>query len=197
MDPVNSFGEVLEWTGIDPRTTALGLRVRGLYRRPDRGLVVALIPAHNEEHQIENAIRSLREQQAPPDLIVVCADNCTDDTAAKAEALGAFVLETVANADKKAGALNQALDILLPRARGRRRGARHGCRFGSPRFSSARPAPGTRRERDSAPSRGSDARPWPSRAATISRRLTRSSLSSLSHLASLQGGAVQGLAATG
>jgi cellulose synthase/poly-beta-1,6-N-acetylglucosamine synthase-like glycosyltransferase len=90
---------------------------RTLVRRPEQGLVVGLIPAHNEEDQIEDAIRSLREQDAPPDLIVVCADNCTDDTGAKAQASGAFVFETVDNAHKKAGALNQALDALLPELR--------------------------------------------------------------------------------
>jgi cellulose synthase/poly-beta-1,6-N-acetylglucosamine synthase-like glycosyltransferase len=94
--------------------TPLGLRARSLHRHGDRGLVVALVPAHNEEHQIEDAIRSLLEQSVPPDLIVVCADNCTDGTASKAEAAGAFVYATVSNEHKKAGALNQALDILLP-----------------------------------------------------------------------------------
>jgi cellulose synthase/poly-beta-1,6-N-acetylglucosamine synthase-like glycosyltransferase len=83
-------------------------------RRRARGLVVALIPAHDEEAQIEGAIASLREQLSPPDLIVVVADNCTDRTAELAEAAGAFVLETVDNPHKKAGALNQALDLLLP-----------------------------------------------------------------------------------
>jgi cellulose synthase/poly-beta-1,6-N-acetylglucosamine synthase-like glycosyltransferase len=94
--------------------TPLGRRLHGLDRPADRGLVVALIPAHNEEDQIANAIRSLHEQDVPPDLIIVCADNCTDATAAGAERSGAFVFETVANEHKKAGALNQALDILLP-----------------------------------------------------------------------------------
>ena len=97
--------------------TALGLRARSLRRHADGGLVVALIPAHNEEHQIADAIRSLLEQTSPPDLIVVCADNCTDGTASKAETAGALVFKTVANEHKKAGALNQALDILLPEFR--------------------------------------------------------------------------------
>ena len=58
-------------------------------RRPvDDGLVVALIPAHDEEHQIAEAIRSLHEQEAPPDLVVVVADNCRDDTARIAEGDG-------------------------------------------------------------------------------------------------------------
>ena len=78
------------------------------------GLVVAIIPAHNEERQIGEAITSLRQQESPPDLIVVCADNCTDGTAARAEAAGAQVFATVGNLHKKAGALNQALEVLLP-----------------------------------------------------------------------------------
>jgi hypothetical protein len=60
-----------------------------------RGLVVALIPAHDEEEQIEGAIESLRGQVSPPDLIIVCADNCSDRTAERAEAAGAIVFETV------------------------------------------------------------------------------------------------------
>ena len=82
--------------------------------RTGRGIVVALVPAHNEEREIEAAIRSLREQEASPDLIVVIADNCTDGTAQKAEAAGVFVFETRGNVHKKAGALNQVLDLLLP-----------------------------------------------------------------------------------
>src|SRR4051794_13656164 len=58
------------------------------------GIVVALIPAHNEESQIGAAIRSLQEQDLPPDIIVVSADNCTDGTAREADAAGACVFET-------------------------------------------------------------------------------------------------------
>jgi cellulose synthase/poly-beta-1,6-N-acetylglucosamine synthase-like glycosyltransferase len=78
------------------------------------GRVVALIPAHNEEGQIEAAIESLRTQESPPDVLIVGADNCTDATAARAAAAGAHVFETAGNVHKKAGALNQALDLLLP-----------------------------------------------------------------------------------
>lgn len=83
----------------------------------EHALVIALIPAHNEEKQIADAIRSLHEQEAPPNMIVVCADNCTDGTARVAEAAGASVFVTVGNEHKKAGALNQALDRLLPALR--------------------------------------------------------------------------------
>lgn len=91
--------------------------VRATRRPSGRGLVVTLIPAHNEEEMINEAIRHLHDQESPPDLIIVCADNCTDATAAMAEAAGAHVFETVDNAHKKAGALNQALDLLLPELR--------------------------------------------------------------------------------
>jgi poly-beta-1,6-N-acetyl-D-glucosamine synthase len=63
-----------QWTPIDPSVTALGLRVRALRRPTDRGLVVALIPASDEEDQIQAAVRSLQAQDAPPDLIVVDAE---------------------------------------------------------------------------------------------------------------------------
>jgi poly-beta-1,6-N-acetyl-D-glucosamine synthase len=71
-------------------------RIVPLATRPsERSLVIALIAARNEEDQIEDAIRSLHEQTLPPDLILVVVDN----------------------AHKKAGALNRALDVLLPELR--------------------------------------------------------------------------------
>lgn len=76
--------------------------------------VTVLIPAHNEEATIEAAIMSLWEQERRPDQIVVVADNCSDRTVALALGAGAQVLETIDNTDKKAGGLNQALDLLLP-----------------------------------------------------------------------------------
>ncbi|GAA2003155.1 glycosyltransferase family 2 protein [Brevibacterium samyangense] len=85
---------------------------RGVYAGPVT--VLALIPAHNEEKTIRRTIRSLQAQSVPPERIVVVADNCTDDTVALARGAGAEVLETVDNADKKAGGLNQALAVLLP-----------------------------------------------------------------------------------
>jgi poly-beta-1,6-N-acetyl-D-glucosamine synthase len=105
---------------IDPSVRArvfmagLVRSTRAARRRTDRGAVVALIEIHDEEEHVEVAIRSLKEQKSPPNLIIVCADNCTYRTAELAEAAGAHVFETVDNAHKKAGALNQALDILVP-----------------------------------------------------------------------------------
>src|SRR3954452_11504397 len=95
-----------------PSASAFGAATAARPATP--GVVVALIPAHNEEAEIEAAIWSLRDQDSPPDLILVIADNCTDATAQRAEASGAYVYETVGNAHKKAGALNQVLDLLLP-----------------------------------------------------------------------------------
>ena len=75
-----------------------------------------LIPAHNEEAVLGLTLQSLAEQSRPPDRVVVVADNCTDATVEVARAHGAEVFETVGNSEKKAGALNQELDRLLPSA---------------------------------------------------------------------------------
>ena len=95
-------------------STPLALAVRATPSLADRGLIVALIPAYNEEDSIGEALEHLHRQEVSPDLVVVCADNCTDRTAERAEAAGAYVYETVGNTHKKAGALNQALDQVLP-----------------------------------------------------------------------------------
>lgn len=72
------------------------------------------MPAHNEEANLPEALASLAGQTEPPAEIVVVADNCTDRTEQIAAELGATVFRTQANAHKKAGGLNQALDALLP-----------------------------------------------------------------------------------
>ncbi|MFP3987120.1 glycosyltransferase family 2 protein [Streptomyces sp. E11-3] len=79
-----------------------------------RPRVVGLIPAHNEAGRIAAAIAALRRQTRTPDLIVVMADSCTDATAEVARGAGAAVLTSEHNRHKKAGALNQALDRVLP-----------------------------------------------------------------------------------
>lgn len=86
--------------------------------------LTVLVPAHNEgtlpgdepgsgHSQVEETLASLRAQTAPPDRIVVIADNCTDDTEALAYAAGVDVFPTVGNKFKKAGGLNQWLDVNL------------------------------------------------------------------------------------
>ena len=76
--------------------------------------VVVLVPAHDEEGCIAEALRSVWAQSRVPDRVMVAADNCSDGTAEVARLWGAEVFETVGNAHKKAGALNQALRLLLP-----------------------------------------------------------------------------------
>lgn len=75
--------------------------------------VVALIAAHNEEDAIGAALASLAAQTRPPDEVIVVADRCTDRTAEIALSHGAKVFETVGNSYRKAGALNQALKLVL------------------------------------------------------------------------------------
>ncbi|MQA05670.1 MAG: glycosyltransferase [Streptosporangiales bacterium] len=77
-------------------------------------VTVAVIPACNEGAGIAAAVRGLHAQTAPPAEVVVVANNCSDDTAVQARAAGAVVLEMPVNPDKKAGALNWALESLLP-----------------------------------------------------------------------------------
>ncbi len=75
--------------------------------------LTVLVPAHNEAATIAATLESLWSQTRPPDRVVVVADNCSDDTAEIARANNADVFTTVANSDKKAGALNQALAELF------------------------------------------------------------------------------------
>ena len=75
---------------------------------------IALIPAHNEAATIGEVIRLLQEQAERVDGIVVICDNCTDDTADIAGSLGVGVMQTTGNTHKKAGALNYALEKVLP-----------------------------------------------------------------------------------
>jgi biofilm PGA synthesis N-glycosyltransferase PgaC len=74
--------------------------------------VVAVVPAHNEEEQIGATIESLRAQTHSVERIIVMADNCSDGTVRVAAASGAEVYETVGNTAKKAGALNQGMQIV-------------------------------------------------------------------------------------
>ncbi len=71
--------------------------------------IVALVPAHNEEEQIADAIESLLAQTTPVQ-VVICTDNCTDSTVEIARRYPVTVFETVGNTAKKAGALNQGWD---------------------------------------------------------------------------------------
>src|SRR6187431_2863079 len=54
-----------------------------------------VVPAHNESAGIASTVASLLSIDYPKDLfeVVVVADNCSDDTADRARAAGASVLE--------------------------------------------------------------------------------------------------------
>ncbi|MEP6651929.1 MAG: glycosyltransferase family 2 protein [Myxococcales bacterium] len=55
--------------------------------------VAVLVPAHDEAAQIGDTVRSLTAQLNPRDRLIVIADNCDDDTAARARHAGATVIE--------------------------------------------------------------------------------------------------------
>jgi cellulose synthase/poly-beta-1,6-N-acetylglucosamine synthase-like glycosyltransferase len=83
-------------------------------RPPRRRQIVALLPAHNEAESIATTLRALNAQTRVPDQIIVICDNCTDATATIAAEHGATVWATSGNTHKKAGALNYALQRVLP-----------------------------------------------------------------------------------
>ncbi|MBN9118356.1 MAG: glycosyltransferase [Planctomycetes bacterium] len=74
-------------------TLAARVRRRTRARVPTHAFTV-LVPAHNEEHALPAALRSLAALDYPAQMVRVCvvADNCTDGTAAIARAAGAECL---------------------------------------------------------------------------------------------------------
>ena len=96
-------------------SVAVPVRAHGRHARADSARVVVLVPAHNEQAQLGATLVGLAAQTRAPDEVVVICDNCTDGTELVARAHGATVFVTSGNTDKKAGALNQALAVLLPR----------------------------------------------------------------------------------
>lgn len=78
--------------------------------------VITLVPARNEADRIADAVEALHQQTICPDMVVVVANNCTDNGATREAArdAGAWVLELKNIEGKKAGALNRALDEVLP-----------------------------------------------------------------------------------
>jgi cellulose synthase/poly-beta-1,6-N-acetylglucosamine synthase-like glycosyltransferase len=79
--------------------------------------IIAVVPAYNEAATIAATVQALRRQWAPKlDDVIVVPNNCTDETANLARDAGATVLEFPGhNPHKKAGALNWAISVLLPR----------------------------------------------------------------------------------
>ena len=58
-----------------------------------RGRICVLVPAHNEGKGLLTTLGDIQSQLRRDDRLVVVADNCTDETAAIAEAAGAEVVE--------------------------------------------------------------------------------------------------------
>jgi len=83
---------------------------------PSRPRLIALIPARNEGDRIAAAVAGLQTQTRVPDEIIAVTNNCTDDyaTARAARDAGAAVYDLQGVTGKKAGALNMALDEVLP-----------------------------------------------------------------------------------
>jgi poly-beta-1,6-N-acetyl-D-glucosamine synthase len=85
-----------------------------------RTRILVVVPAHNEERDLEHCIETILAQTRPADRIAVVLDNCTDGTEKVANTIrdrlehddrlpDLEVYETHDNAGKKAGALNQIL----------------------------------------------------------------------------------------
>ena len=79
--------------------------------------IAVLIPAHNEQDYIADTIEGVQAQTRPADRIIVVPNNCDDDDdtakiAAKYD--GVEVMELHGITGRKAGALNAALDAVLP-----------------------------------------------------------------------------------
>lgn len=87
---------------------------------PPRSQIVILVPAHNEADTIASCLESMLSQQYPRDLfrVVVIADNCTDQTAARAAATGAEVMvRDIPEIRGKGHALQWAMEQLLAGSR--------------------------------------------------------------------------------
>lgn len=84
--------------------------------RPRVPRIIALIPARNEAQRIAAAVAGLQAQTRVPDEIVTVTNNCTDEHATRETArdAGSWVLDLHGVRGKKAGALNEALDQVLP-----------------------------------------------------------------------------------
>lgn len=74
-----------------------------------------LVPAHNESTTLRATLECLLPQLGLDDVLLVVADNCTDDTAAIAAAAGALVLHRSDTVHRgKSYALAAGLERLLP-----------------------------------------------------------------------------------
>jgi cellulose synthase/poly-beta-1,6-N-acetylglucosamine synthase-like glycosyltransferase len=112
-----AFAPWLAWWG-----TAAALSVRAAMPAGSPGSPVdmsfdVVIPAHNEGAVIGALLESLHAQDGPARLgrVLVVADHCSDDTAARARAGGAEVLERGAGDAGKPAALREGIALLAAR----------------------------------------------------------------------------------
>src|SRR5580658_5249116 len=79
--------------------------------------IAVLIPAHNEQDYISATIEGVLAQTRRADRVIVVANNCDDDDGT-AKVAGKYdgveVMDLYGIIGRKAGALNAALDALLP-----------------------------------------------------------------------------------
>lgn len=107
-----------------PAASAVGrVRVAGRHRSepdvPEReARVLVLVPAYDEANTLARTVEHLRAQTRRPDWIILLPNNCTDDTETVAFSLLADDVSVWPypghNEHKKAGALNRAIELLLP-----------------------------------------------------------------------------------
>jgi poly-beta-1,6-N-acetyl-D-glucosamine synthase len=77
-------------------------------------MLTVLIPAHNEQDYIAETVKGVQAQSHPAERLIVVPNNCNDDTAGAAGVPGVEVMELHGITGRKAGALNRALDAVLP-----------------------------------------------------------------------------------
>jgi cellulose synthase/poly-beta-1,6-N-acetylglucosamine synthase-like glycosyltransferase len=68
---------------------------RAVASKLDAPPYVVLMPAHDEAGIIADMVKATRETLTPAGRLLVIADNCTDDTAARARMAGAEVIERI------------------------------------------------------------------------------------------------------
>ncbi|TWT44063.1 N-glycosyltransferase [Phycisphaerae bacterium RAS1] len=126
MAAMNTVIVVVAVIGLVPAGIVLLETLASLFpRRAARGTaavrptVAVLVPAHDEQTGIAQAIETIRKQCRESDRIVVVADNCTDATASLARAAGAEVVERADLVHRGKGyALDFGLRHLAPAAPG-------------------------------------------------------------------------------
>ena len=101
MESLVSWALIVLAGAIAVPTITLGLEIlaglrppkQPLHKGDSRGRLGVLIPAHNEAAGSALTLDNVKAQLGVDDVLLVVADNCTDDTAALSRAAGANVVE--------------------------------------------------------------------------------------------------------